>query len=247
MCETYQEQITRLVHALGRGQWQSISDDLQVDSSAERVRLFVDGNSEKRLESLSDQLESVAGAFDDFERLIEVYVRQHPLAAFDTSASDGERMLLWLLDKRALSPVQRDYVLCQRGRHAVEELARCHRTGHVEFQRLRRRQPTGSEYVTDPTTLLHVNPVRANATFITQALLDPRSQPPTEVLFFPDGAEIATVVLEPKALAAVLTLAGMAPCSFEAWNRHLDFDPIMELLPLTQGLIDAGLLAAEAK
>lgn len=245
MCETYREQVQRLVHALGRGQCQAVVDDLQPGSSAERLKMFVDGNREKRFEKLSDQLEFVAEAFDDFEHWIEVFIRQHPLAAYDTSASDGERMLLWLLDKRSLTPQQRDYVLCQRARHAVEELARCHRAGYVAFQRRRREQPGRVDDIDLSVATLHLNPIRANATFITTALLDAEESPPTEVLFFPDGHEIATVVLEPTALAALLVLVGIEPCTLRVWADRLGVDSEGELRQTAQQLLKVGLLAAE--
>jgi len=246
MCETYEEQVTRYVQALGRGQWQDLSEDLQSGSSADRVQLFVSNNREKRGEKLSDQLEFVAGAFDDFEHWIEVYVRQHPLAAFDTGTSDAERMLLWLLDKRPLTAEQRDYVLCQRGRHAVEELARCCRAGHLAFQKLRRLQPHDWANQDWSLTNVHVNPVRANVTFITRALLDSKTDAPTEVLFFPDGDEVATTVLQPQALSALVALCGTAPCTLEGWREHLRLSRD-ELRPSAEVLAEVGLIAVEQK
>lgn len=244
MCETYQEQVQRLVHALGRSQYQAIVDDLQSGSTADRLRLFVDGNCEKRFEKLSDQLEFVAEAFDDFEHLIEVFIRQHPLAAYDTAVSDAERMLLWLLDKRPLSPEQRDYVLCQRARHAVVELARCNRSGHVAFQQKLIAQRRAGMRVDLATAVLHLNPIRSNATFVTRCLLDSLSEPPTEVLFFPDGHEIASVVLEPTALKALLVLVGIEPCTLAAWAERLKVES-EELRETAERLLEVGLLAME--
>jgi hypothetical protein len=245
MCESYQEQVGRLVQALGRAECSAVLDDLQSGSLPQRLKLFVDSNGEKRFNKLNDQLEFVAEAFEDFEHLIEVYIRQRPLAAYDSGVSDGERMLLWLLDKRPLTPVQRDYVLCQRGRHAVEELARCHRQGHVAFQKLRRQQPSDVSQIDLTSAILHLNPIRANATFITRALLDSESDPPTEVLFFPDGHEIATAVLEPQALHGLLTLAGLAPCRLFDWAKRLGVDPSCGLSQTAVKLLNVGLLAAD--
>lgn len=244
MCESYREQLQRLVGALGQSNSQAVVDDLQPGSSLERVRLFVDGNSEKRFEKLSDQLEFVAEAFDNFERQIEVFVREQPLSAYDTGVSDGERMLLWLLDKRSLTPVQRDYVLCQRARHAVEELARCHRAGHLRFQRLRGLQPADVAGIDLNQVRLHVNPIRANSTFITSALLDSLSEPPTEVLFFPDNHEIATAVLEPFALQSLHKLAAIEPCTLQQWADELGCE-LSALVEIARELLEVGLLAAE--
>lgn len=245
MCETYKEQVQRLACALGRAEYQSIGGELQCGSSINRVKLFVEGNWEKRFEKLSDQLEFVAEAFDDFEHMIEVYVRSQPLGPYDSAVNDAEKMLLWLLDKRPLSPVQRDYVLCQRARHAVEELARCHRKGHVAFQRLRRTQPADVQQIDFGGTVLHVNPIRANATFVSRALLDSASDPPTEVLFFPDGHEIVTAVLEPDALRALLTLATIEPCTLAEWADQMGIDP-RSLSETAVELLEVGLLAAAA-
>lgn len=244
MCETYEEQVSRVVDALGRERFQDLTDDLHPDSSIDRVRLFVDRNREKLVEKLRSQLEFVAGVFDDFDHWIDVYVRQHPLAAYDTGTCDAERLLLWLLDKRPLTAEQRDYVLCQRGRHAVEELARCCRAGHLAFQALRARQPADWVDGDWASVTLHVNPIRTNVTFITRALLDPKTDPPTEVLFFPVRNEIATAVLQPEELAALMKLTGAAPCTLDAWRERLKTSR-GELLPLAQALVGVGLVAAE--
>ena len=117
------------------------------------MKIFVDGNLEKRFEKLQAQLEFVADGFDRFDDLIADYIRARPSAAYDTGISDGERMLVWLtetkglsqnptdarnvrgdsnqrrgfrIDTKTLSPEQLDYIACQRARHAIEETARQH-------------------------------------------------------------------------------------------------------------------------
>jgi hypothetical protein len=234
----------RLTRAMARGDCSSILEDVQYGCPQERVKLFVDGNFEKRLEKLCDQLEFVAEAFDDFERLVEAFVRDQPLASYSSTTSDGQRMLAWLLDRRALTPVQRDYVHCQQARHEVEEAARCHRAEHVQFQRLWSASH-GHEQFLSPAAVLHANPIRASATFITTALLDNSTQPPTEVLFFPVGNEIATAVLEPSILEALEQLAALGPTSLDQWGSMIGWSSLEPVAEIAQQLQTVGLLAAE--
>jgi hypothetical protein len=244
MCESYQEQLQRLSRALARGDCASILEDVQYGCPQERVKWFVAGNVEKRLDKLADQLEFVAEAFDDFERLIEAYVHDQPLSAYDPGASDGERMLVWLLDRRVLTPVQRDYVFCQRARHAVEESARCHRAAHVQFQRRWSADRLRSRFDAS-AAVLHANPIRANTTFVTPALLDNSAEPPTEVLFFPVGHEIATAVLEPDVLRALEQLAWLGPTSLDQWAASIGCGDLGALAGIARQLQGVGLLAAD--
>ncbi len=244
MCESYREQMERIAGALARGDCSLVAEDVQSGCPQRQVKLFVDGNSEKRLEKLADQLEFVAEAFDDFERLIEAYVRDQSLAAYDTGASDGERMLEWLCDRRRLTPVQKDYIRCQRARHAVEERARCNRAAHVRFQKLWSESASLDDW-NRRSAVLHINPIRASATFTTGALLDGAAQPPTEALFFPVGSAIATAVLEPEVLLAIEQLSGLGPTSLDQWGAATGCGDIDRLAETACQLQEVGLLAAE--
>ncbi|MCH7727630.1 MAG: hypothetical protein IH991_14275, partial [Planctomycetes bacterium] len=123
--ETYRDQLSRFVDVMTVPNHEdAMASDLAEISEPSRIKMFVDGNLEKRMGKLDSQLGFVADAFDDFESLIGQYVRQSRLASYDTGTSDGEHMLIWLGESQSLTPDQRDYVTCQRARHAVEGIAR---------------------------------------------------------------------------------------------------------------------------
>src|SRR5262245_39962581 len=134
--ETYRQKLTRLARALASADALAVAGDLATGCPPRRAILFTDGNCEKRFEKLTDQLDFVAPAFDDFPGLIDAFIRSQPLVAYDTGASDGEQMLLWLTRTQNCTAEQLDHIACQRGRHAVEDLARCNRLGHTRFQEL---------------------------------------------------------------------------------------------------------------
>ncbi len=243
--ETYRRQLARLVSAMSLPNREAgVNEDLNKPSTPERVKMFVDGNLDKRFEKLQIQLKFVAEGFDGFDDLIVEFLRARPLASYDTAASDGERMLVWLAETKSLTLEQLDHVACQRARHAVEELARKHRLPHVRFQELASlAEVYRDQLATDERLKIHLNPVRTWARFVSPALLEDETAPPANVLFFPVREEIATAVLELEGQALVNELADFQPCTLAEWSAlsvQADRD---ELLELSRDLAAMGLVA----
>jgi hypothetical protein len=245
--ESYRQKLIRLARALARADALAVAADLEPGCPPARAKMFTDGNCEKRFEKLTDQLEFVAAAFDDFPSLIEAYIRAEPLCAYDTGASDGERMLVWLLKTHACTPEQLDYIACQRARHAVEDLARYNRLGHVRFQELRSVTPQDEQELRDLMDRgaeLHLNPIRIWGTFQTRALLDEEADVPADVLFFPVGREIATAAIEGDGRPLVEELARIGPCSLAQWSVLSLIADRDRLAEFAGDLAGMGMLAA---
>ena len=242
----YRDQLDRLAMAMSLpNREQDVAGDLCPGMPAGRVKMFVDGNLDKRVDKLTGEMEFVRPAFDDIDELIIEYIRSEPLASLATSSSDAERMAQRLLQTRQLTAIQKDYLVCQQARHQVEQLARAQRLEHVQFQDLcsLRKQFIGS-LETDPTLRLCINPLRVWKRFETAEFLDGES-PPADVVFFADGPEIATAVIEPMGRALLKELASLAPCAVDSWiavSEHGDRDDIFGLVPpLTElGLVALG-------
>ena len=244
--ETYRQKVTRLARALARADALAVTGDLAPGCPRERAKMFTDGNCEKRFEKLTDQLEFVAPAFDRFPDLIEAFIRSEPLTAYDTGASDGERLLLWLIRTQACTPEQLDYIACQRGRHAVEDLARCNRLGHIRFQELRSVTPADEDDLRLSLAagrMLHLNPIRIWTRFHTRVLLDDEAEVPAAVILFPVGREIATAVLEDDGRPLVNELARLGSCSLAQWSAVTALADSDRLAEFIVDLVGLGLAA----
>ncbi|MBI2824825.1 MAG: hypothetical protein HYX69_09080 [Planctomycetia bacterium] len=241
----YRDELRRWVPALvGVQAMNGVCEALDPGSSPAGLKLFAEGNLGKRREKLHAQLEFVAEAFDDFEDLASAYIRSVPPAAYDTTASDGERFLSWLERAGALTPRQRDYVACQRARLGVEAAARADRRGHLGFQELwNSALQRAATLDMAPGLRVYLNPSRAWSQFITAALLDDDATLPADVLFFAAGEAIRTAVLEPNGRALIEELASCGPCTFDEWaalSRHADR---RELVEFCRDLAEMGLVA----
>jgi hypothetical protein len=243
--DSYREQIARLIQALARPNAEAEIAELADDSTCAAVKMFVDGNLDKRLDKLATQLEFVAEAFDDFEKLLDEYILAVPLGELDTSLSDGQRMLDWLRRNKPLSAVQADYVACQWARHTVELLAEARREQHVRFQSLRQAAEAQAETLLLPATVVHLNPMRAWARFQTTALLEEDDEPPCDVLLFADGDELATAALELEGQALLNELADIEPCTIAQWAEVVGLSDTNELIDLCGDLLALGVVAVE--
>jgi hypothetical protein len=143
-----------------------------------------------------------------------------------------------------LTPEQRDYVVCQRARHAVEDEARANRLGHVRFQELRSvADRLAAELDSNRRLRVHLNPIRAWALFMTPALLDEDASLPAAVLLFAVGNSISTAVLEPTGRSLVQELAACGPCTLDEWadrSWQADRDTLVEFC---RDLAGMGLVA----
>ena len=242
---TYRDELRRWVPDLAGFQVTTgVCDALAPGSSPIGLKLFAEGNLNKRREKLWAQLESVAEAFDDLEDLVSAYVRSVPPVAYDVTVSDCARFLSWLERTGELTPRQRDYVACQQARLTVEAAARAARPGHLCFQKLWSQFPQLPAVLDAPPDLrVYLNPIRAWSQFATTALLDDDAILPADVLFFAAGEEIRTAVLDPHGRELVEELASCGPCTLDDWaslSRHADRE---ELVTLCRDLAEMGLVA----
>ncbi len=243
--ETYRQQLVHLVRAMCVPNCESdVSADLSGTSAASRVKMFVDGNLEKRFEKVQKQLEFVAEGFDQFDDLIVEYIRACPSAAYDSGASDGERMLVWLTETCAPTDEQLDYIECQRARHTIEDLARKNRLKHVRFQELYSLTEQYAEELSANRQLrVYLNPIRTWAQFISSALLDDETLPPANVLFFAVRDEVTTAVLELEGQALINELSDYQPCTLDEWAALSSQTDRDELVEMCHDLADMGLVA----
>jgi hypothetical protein len=255
--DAYRDQIIRCARALAVAKNDAVEDSLAAGMRPLLVKLFTDGNLDKRCQKLQDQTGRVAEVFDaaEFEERIVRYVRTVPLAAYDTGDSDGERFLQWVLETADVSAVQRDVIACEQGRYAVEAIARGNRMGHVHFQELwslSERLSLGAAFATpnldspaphSGPPRLHLNPIHAWGRFETNELLDAEDAVPATVMFFPVGKEVRTAVLEPDAMDIVRVLESSGPVCFDELRRRLPSVDADGLAAVCGDLADIGLAA----
>jgi hypothetical protein len=247
--ETYAAEIARFAQALALAHNEHLHQHLAEGSTVEQVKLFTDGNLDKRFEKLQRQTEFVADAFAEFDELLVEFMRHHPLSAYDTGTSDGERCLRWLERTGELSPEQRDYIICQRARHAVEESARSNRLAYVRFQELWSTSDLLIDEIgSNPDLRIYLNPIRIWSRFETQVLLDADCETPADVLFFPVQGDIRTALLEPSGYRRVRALAELSPCMIETWVEAPSADRSdrathSQLIEFCRDLAEMGLVA----
>ncbi len=200
--EEYADQIRLCAEALSLAKNDQVAGDLAGGHTLERLKMFTDGNLEKRYDKLIDQFEFMMDEFDGLEDIVIEYVTSIPLSAYDTACTDGERFLKHLEATRELTPQQQDFVTCQRSRYALELLAIEHRLEHVRFQELAGMVETlAPEWGSNPKLWVHLNPLRVWATFQTTALLDEEDETPAAVVFYPVREDIRTALLEEDGVA----------------------------------------------
>ncbi len=231
--QEYRDQIVRCAQSLAIAKIETVSHDVDDRFTLDQVKMFVDGNLDKRYQKLLDQVELLNDAFDDLEDLVVDYVKTIPLAAYDTGCSDGTRFLQWIAETRRPSLSQTDFINCQLCRNEIEDIARAHRTAHVRFQELWSTADTlAGQLGENPSLSIFMNPVCIWSTFQSQALLDDDTPAPTRVLFFVAGSDIRTSVLEVSAQSLLSSLERLTPCSLDEWladSPHTDRDDLMEL------------------
>jgi hypothetical protein len=242
--DEYREQIRHCARSLSLARNDAVAALLAPGHAVPLVKMFTDGNLDKRFQKLSDHLELLAEDFEDLEELIVEYVKTVPLAAYDTGASDGERFLDWLCERRELTAEQQDVVTCQRSRHAVEALAQERRLAHVRFQELlQSAEAFALELGANPDLWIHANPIHVEATLHTHRLLDAEDELPALVAFFPVGNDVRTAVLEDAGRRLFGCLAESGPqrlADLQAAGLGADRS---ELIELCLDLADVGLAA----
>lgn len=216
----YRDQIQRCAQTMSLGYVEDVRPFLANGMTVEQVKLFTEGNLDKRFEKVLDQTELLKSAFDNLDDLVHEYILEVPLAAYDTGCSDGDRFLKWLALTHDTTAEQQDHMACQLARHEVENVARRNRLGHIRFQELRSMTDRLLlEVETNPKLRIHLNPIRAWATFQTNALLDEAASAPADVLFFANGPQIRTSIFEDDSQWLVETLASHGPITLTDWKR----------------------------
>ncbi len=240
----YHAALTRWAKALATAREEAVFGVLAAGSSPDEVKMFVDGNLDKRLQLLLKHLAFVAGAFANFDKLVQAYVLDMPMKAFTSPSEDCERLLRWLKRKHKLKPQQKDYVTCQRARFAVEAAGKSRRRQHVHFQELRSvAGKLAGDLDLNPRLRIHLNPIRVWARFRTRALLDAAANPPADVLFFPIGPAITTAILEPSGQALVRELEEIGATTLAAWAARSRQANRAELAAFCRDLAEIGLVA----
>ncbi len=257
--DQYRREVERIASKLAVGEL----DEVQPKVKVGQLKLFTDGNLDKRYLKLTDQTELLADLVEELEDAIVEFVKTVPLAAYDTGISDTDRFLDWFTQSRRLTDEEFDGVTCQRCRCRVEEVARSRRTEHVWFQHL--RTATEAKLLTVDQArvaggILRANPIQVETVLHTRHFVDEETALPAMVLFFPVQAETRTAVIEPEAdrlLQMVrknhVTIEDVeAVWNADQWDREFDAtappnedDEPFSVDQLCEELIEVGLLAIE--
>lgn len=243
--ETYRQQLQRIARAMATAHTADVYGDLEQGSKHELMKLFVDGNLDKRMDKLDKALEFVKEAFgDEFENLLIEYIKAVPLGAYDSGQFDSEKFLVWLLENHRPTPEQRDYIACQRARHAVENMGRNQRLSHIRFQDLSSlAAELAKELETHPGLWIHLNPIRVWTRFETNELTGEDAPAPSEVLFFAVGNDCHTAALQDEGRQLVEELALHQPCTLDTWAALSQHGNREELIEMCHDLAEMGLVA----
>lgn len=247
MSDAYRKQLDKYAAALSIARNENVVADLKAGHTAEMLKMFTDGNLDKRFDKIKDQVEFVIEFFngDQFEEMIDTYVKTVPLLAYDTGVSDGARFLDWLPQQRELTEEQQDAVRCQQARHRIEDVARENRMAHIHFQeQLTVADRLVNEFGDDERLRILVNPICVRTTFTTRALLDEEADLPAVVQFYPVRSDIRTAVLEEDGLELIDRLHESGPSSLAELQAALAFKLSREeLFDLCLELVEMKLAA----
>ena len=219
LTDKYRDQIRRCAQAMALAYGEDVRPFLAPGMRVEQVKLFTDGNLEKRRDKLLDQVELIKAVFSNLDELVAEFMHEVPLAAYDTGCSDGDQFLRWLSLLDDATVEQQDYLQCQLARHEIERIARRNRLGHVRFQEMWSMVDSLSgELKTNSQLRVHLNPIRTWSRFQTAALLEEDTPTPAEVLFFACENQIRTSVFEEVGLRCVENLASHGPLTLQNWK-----------------------------
>jgi hypothetical protein len=249
LMKEYADHLARIATSLAVARNDAVYGDVCIGQPHDRVDMFTEGNLDKRADKLTDQMELFDDDFEELPELISRYIREIPLAAYDTGTTDADRFVRWLPTVIELTPEQRDLTLVVRSRFAVEEAGRRNRMGHVRFQELvSLNDRLAPELGTNPGLRIHLNPMRTRAVFETGLLIGEEEYPEggVEVLFFAFQTEVRTVILEPEGRALVQTLSETGSCVLPQLKQQLDLTTSLDdeaLIEMLTDCSDVGLLA----
>jgi len=245
MSDAYRKQLDKYAEALAIAQNEQVESDLKAGNTADMLKMFTDGNLDKRFNKVKDQVEFVAEFFDEeeFEEQIVKYVKTLPLLAYDTGISDGQRFLEWLPTQMEFTAEQQDAVRCQQARHKIEDVAREKRVAHIAFQgQLTVSERLMDEFGENENLRIQVNPICVRSTFNTTALLGDDADVPAVVQFYPVKNDIRTALLEDDGLELIDLLHDEGAVTLEELQAAMTFKMSREeLLDLCRELVEMKL------
>ncbi|MBM81574.1 MAG: hypothetical protein CMJ78_13425 [Planctomycetaceae bacterium] len=242
--QDYASAIRAWAHGMATAKVSAVESSLALGDSMDRVKMFVEGNYEKRIDKLLRQAELLEDVVDDLEDRVISFMKEVPLGAYDTGCSDGDRFLGWLQDVGQLTLEQEDHVECQRARLKLEDVARANRVGHVWFQDLWSLTETAlDEFDVDSHDRIHLNPIHVETRFETTSLLDDDDEAPTDVVVYACENNMRTAVLEPIAQRVCDVLRQDGPKSIDDLkDKLLEFDKD-EIFEVCRDSVEMGLMA----
>jgi hypothetical protein len=249
LLKDYTEQLSRIATSLAVAKNGVVHGDVAAGQSCCLVEMFTSGNLDKRADKLNDQLDMFAETMEELPGLISRYIREIPLAAYDTGTSDTDRFVRWLPTVIKLTPEQRDLILVIKSRFTVEEAGRRNRLGHIRFQELASlNDRLVSELESIEGLRIHLNPMKTRAVFETGLLIGEEESPAdgVEVLFFAFQIEVRTVILEREGRAVVQTLSEIGPCRLASLKKQLDLTTSFDdesLMEILNDCSEVGLIA----
>ncbi len=239
---TYEQQLVRWSEALSAGRGDTVLDDLTSDCSPRDVERFLENANGERYRLLAEEMDLVALAFDDFDRLLDEYLRETPRQTFTLHERDQQRFLRWLRG-RSLTPQQSDYVTYQETEYACYELARNHRAAHLEFQRawsFSRQRIEGQLRRADCRVLVNPVCVWARLEVATTTNDEPRTG---DVIFLAADTEIRSLWLTTAQRAAARTLISQRPTTLTEWKDYLPHMHMEDHAALCREFVAGGLVA----
>jgi hypothetical protein len=208
-----------------------------------RVAVLPDHQHDRRLKHIQAACDVLADGFIDLEEHIETYVSEVSLAACETADLDVERFFDWLDEHVDLTDADRDYLRCQRSRHAVERVALRKRLSHVRFQALLARNDAPEGFQLRMQDVIYLNPIHVWARYETRALLDDDVDVPALVVFFPVGDEIRTAVVDDCAADLLRRLGQEGPLPLRQLTGWVSHDERDRMCAALCELTCAGLVA----
>ena len=239
---TYEQQLVCWSDSLSAGRADTVLDDLTGDCSTHDVERFLENAIGERYRLLTEELNLVALAFDDFDGLVGEYLREVPRRTFALHEREQQRFLRWLKD-RSLTPQQSDFVTYQESEYACYELARQNRTAHLEFQRVwnhsRRRIEKQSQLTNG---VIRVNPVCVWTRLEVATVADDESRS-GDVVFLAVGTQVRSLWLTNTQYSAAQYLISHNPTTLTAWKASIPQMNTEGHDTLCRELVEGGLVA----
>ncbi|MBX9792498.1 MAG: hypothetical protein K2Y37_26655 [Pirellulales bacterium] len=238
--ESYAEQLARVSTALAAADSSAVLANITNDSRLGDVQRFVDNAVGERFRLITEELEFVALAFDDFDEFVKRYLRETPRQTYSLDTSDQERFVAWLRNNGALDTKQRDFVAHQQSEYGCLAKARENRSAHVAFQQLLALSKLAMEQGrSEPNQTLQVNPIHVWSRLTIAGGDD--SLDGENTVFVAVGQQVRSLWLTADQIDAVRDLMQNKRVVLSDWTaRH---PQVKDPEQLSQKLIEGGLVA----